>query len=98
MRALALLKQISAQASETATEDQAAGHSKQNQLQRSEFELNVSEDVPTGDQLRSIFEYIGDNNAKGMVKGASSVSDAIRLLKEDGRRFVAPVVGSSYFI
>ncbi|MCJ1334197.1 hypothetical protein MMC10_010904 [Thelotrema lepadinum] len=91
-RALALLKQISAQASETATEDQASDHTAQNKLQRSAFELDVNEEPPTGDQLRSIFEYVGDAKAKGMVKGATSVTDAIKLLREDGGRFQAPVI------
>ena len=96
-RALALLKQFSAQASETATEDQASDHTSQNKLQRSAFELDVKEDPPTGDQLRSIFEYVGDAQAKGIVKGSTSVSDAIKLLQEDKGRFQAPVV-SLYFV
>ena len=93
MRALAVLKQVSATASETATEDQASDHSHQNELQRSEFELNVTEDPPTSDQLRSILEYVGDRRAKDIVSGSRSTSDAIRILKEDSSRFKPPVVG-----
>jgi arsenate reductase-like glutaredoxin family protein len=92
-RALALLKRVSAEASETATVDQASDHAAQNKIQRDDFELNVSEEPPTGDQLRSILEYIGPNRAKDLVKGSNSVSEAIRLLHEDKNRFQPPVVG-----
>lgn len=91
-RALALLKQAAAQASETATEDQASDHTAQNKIQRNEFELNVTEEPPTSDQLRSIFEYIGQNRVKDVVKGSSTVSEAIKLLQEDKNRFQPPVV------
>lgn len=92
MRALAVLKQVSAEASETATEDQASDHSHQNQMQRSEFELDVTEDPPTSDQLRSILEYVGERRAKDIVSGSKSMTDAMRLLKEDSSRFKPPVV------
>ncbi len=91
-RALNLLKQLSAQASETATEDQASNHDAQNKLQRSEFELNVTEDAPTSDQLRTILEYLGAGRAKDIVEGSSSTSDAVMKLQEDRKRFKAPVV------
>ena len=95
-RALALLKQVSAEASETATEDQASDHSHQNKIQRSAFELNVTEDAPTSDQLRSIFEYIGDKRAKDVVAGATTPSEAIKMLKEDKSRLKAPIVCLSH--
>lgn len=95
IRALAKLKQISASASETATEDQASDHTHQNKVQRSEFELNVTEDPPTSDQLRSILEYVGSDRAKDLVEGSRDTLDAIKRLKEDGKKFKAPVVSSS---
>ena len=95
---MALLKQISAQASETATEDQASDHTHQNKTQRSEFELNVTEDIPTSDQLRTIFDYVGANKAKELVEGSHDVSDAIKRLQEDRKRFKAPVVSTADFI
>merc|ERR1712000_305342 len=53
-----LLKQASAQAAQTATEDQATDHSHQNNtVTREPFELEVTEAPPTPDQLNSIFEY-----------------------------------------
>ncbi|KAI9809293.1 MAG: hypothetical protein M1825_002584 [Sarcosagium campestre] len=92
LRALALLKQTSATASETATEDQAGDHSQQNQRQRTEFELNVTEDAPTSDQLRSIFEYVGAPKAGEIVKGARDEADAMKKLKESADNFQRPIV------
>lgn len=92
LRVLAKVKQISAHASETATEDQATDHTSQNKLQRTDFELNVTEEPPTSDQLRSILEYVGGLRASQLVDGARDAQDAMRKLKEDGRKFKAPVV------
>lgn len=92
LRVVTLLKQISAQASETATEDQASDHTHQNKLQRTTFELNVTEEVPTSDQLRTILEYVGEDKASEIVEGAKDSGDAIRRLKQNPKLFKAPVV------
>ena len=94
-RVLTLLKQISAQASEHATEDQASDHASQYKIQRSEFELNVAEDPPTSDQLRTILEYVGAGKAMNIVEGAKDEADAMKKLKEDSARFRMPVVAIS---
>ena len=92
-----MLKQISAQASDTATIDQATDHTAQNKIQRSEFQLDVTEDAPTGDQLRSILEYVGPKKAREVVNGAKDEADALRRLKEDPSKFRAPVVSLAHF-
>ena len=97
MRAHTLLKQISAQASDTATIDQATDHTAQNKIQRSEFQLDITEDTPTGDQLRSILEYVGPKKAREVVEGARDDADALKRLKEDPSKFRAPVVRSASF-
>lgn len=89
-----MLKRLSAEAAETATEDQASDHSSHNKVQRAEFDLDVQEEPPTSDQLRSILEYLGTNRAKDVVDGSRDVSDAIKRLTEDRKRFRAPVVGN----
>ena len=94
LRVLTLLKQVSAQASETATEDQAADHSHQNKLQRTEFELNITEDPPTGDQMRTILEYMGARHAGRLVEGATDSGDAIKKLGENPKTFRPPVVSA----
>ena len=91
-RVLTLLKQASAHASETATEDQASDHSYQNKTQRSAFELDITEAAPTEDQVKSILEYLGPGKAGTLVQGATSVSDAVSKLKEDQKAFQRPVV------
>ncbi|KAL9588770.1 MAG: hypothetical protein Q9203_002424 [Teloschistes exilis] len=94
IRAHTLLKQLSAHASETATEDQAADHTAQNKLQRTDFELNVTEDPPTSDQLRTILEYVGSGGGRAgkIVEGATDEADALKKLEEDPGRFKQPVV------
>lgn len=91
-RVLTLLKQASAEASETATADQALHHSHQTKDQRPEFELDVTEEPPTSDQFRSILDYVGAHRAKDLVEGATDASDAIRRLSEHGGAFKRPVV------
>lgn len=61
-------------------------------MQRTEFELNVTEDPPTSDQLRTILEYVGGTRAKDVVDGAKNEGDAIRTLIQDSSKFKAPVV------
>ncbi|KAJ6014408.1 hypothetical protein N7540_008999 [Penicillium herquei] len=103
-RTLNILKQASINASETATEDQASDHSSHAKQQRGEFELEVTTNAPTSDQLRSILDYIspvsglggqGDKATYGvaeLVKGARDAEDAIKRFKEDQGSFVRPVV------
>jgi arsenate reductase-like glutaredoxin family protein len=93
VRAANILKQASAAASETATEDQASDHTPQNKhVTRDPFELEVTEAAPTQDQLKSIFEYVGAGKAAELVKGAASQNDALRKVHEDGDAFKRPVV------
>lgn len=99
-----MLKQASAAASETATEDQASDHSSHAKQQRGEFKLEVSTDVPTTDQLRNILDYISPLSGVGgqgekatygvaeLIKGAKDAEDALKRFKEDPERFVRPVV------
>lgn len=68
--------------------------SDQSKAQRTEFELDVTEDPPTGDQLRSILEYVGAKRAGELVKGAKGEGEAMRKLRENGESFIRPVVSS----
>ncbi|KAH8907784.1 DUF1687-domain-containing protein [Coniochaeta sp. PMI_546] len=89
-KVLNLLKQVSANASEAATEDQASDHTAQAQLQRAEFDLDVTEKPPTPDQLRTILDYVG--NPSTVVSGASTVDEAMKKFKQDAESFKRPVV------
>ncbi|KXG54305.1 uncharacterized protein PGRI_074490 [Penicillium griseofulvum] len=102
-RTLNILKQASATASETATEDQASDHSTHAKKQRGEFELEVTTSPPTADQLRSILDYISPVSGVGgqsdkvtygvaqLVKGARDADDALKKFKENNENFVRPI-------
>lgn len=91
-RVATLLRQASANASEHATEDQASDHSSQTPPHRPEFELNITEDLPTVDQVQTILEYVGQTGFSSIVKGASSQEEAMRLFKQSTENFQRPVV------
>src|ERR1700712_6105261 len=92
VRVQTLLKQASANASEHATEDQASDHSEQSHPHRAEFELEVTEEAPTEDQLKSILEYIGIQKAGSVIRGAKDEADAMRKLKQSGDNVERPIV------
>lgn len=97
MRVNTLLKQVSANASEHATEDQASDHASKSKPQRAQFELEVTEAAPTADQLHSILEYVGGQKASTIIKGAKDEADAMKKLKENAENFLGPVVCSCWF-
>ncbi|KAJ5632722.1 hypothetical protein N7490_009061 [Penicillium lividum] len=102
-RVLNILKQASTAASETATEDQASDYSSHAKQQREEFELEVTTNDPTPDQLRSILDYINPVSGVGgqghkatysvsdLVKGAKNAEDALKKFRDDKSSFVRPV-------
>lgn len=96
MRVVTLLKQASAHASETATEDQASDHTVQTEQvpssRREPFDLNITEDPPTSDQLQTILEYVGTSGIATIVKGASTQAEAMRKFRESHDNFQRPVV------
>jgi hypothetical protein len=53
---------------------------------------DIQEGTPTSDQLINIFEYLGRDKIGSVVEGASSPTEALRKLKEDGNLFQRPVV------
>lgn len=89
---MTLLKQTSAAASETSTIDQASDHSAQNKIQRSDFDLDIVEEAPTQDQIRSILDYVGASNIGKVIKGASNEAEALKKFKADSENFQRPVV------
>lgn len=95
LRVNTLLKQASANASEHATEDQASDHTAQTHPRRQEFDLEVTEEPPTQDQLKSILEYVGGPKISTIIKGARDEADALKRLKENSENFQRPVVCSA---
>lgn len=95
VRVASLLKQVNANATEAATEDQASDHSHQTHPKRQEFELNITEDAPTADQLQTILGYVGPAKVGSVVKGAHNVQEALKKFKESPDSFKHPVVRSN---
>lgn len=87
-----ILKQASANATEHATEDQASDHSAQTAPDRAEFELNITEDPPTPDQLQTILEYVGQKRIPSVIEGAKTESEAMKLYKKSAESFKRPLV------
>ncbi|KAI0468945.1 DUF1687-domain-containing protein [Xylaria cf. heliscus] len=87
VRAAAVLKQASANATEAATQDQASDHA-----HRSDFELNITEEPPTTDQLQTILGYVGKGKISSIVKGATSENEALKKFKESSDNFTRPVI------
>lgn len=96
VRVATLLKQASANATEHATEDQASDHSAQTTPHRAEFELNITEDPPTPDQLQTILQYVGKSAISSVVKGASSESEALKIFRQSAEAFQRPVVRTTH--
>ncbi|KAF4441351.1 fatty acid desaturase [Fusarium austroafricanum] len=92
VRVANLLKQVSANATSGATLDQASDHSAQTAPIRDQFELNITEDPPTDDQVKTILEYVGTSGISNVIKGANSEKDALRKFKESKENFIRPVV------
>ncbi|KAM0543395.1 hypothetical protein ACHAPJ_012354 [Fusarium lateritium] len=92
VRVANLLKQVSANATSGATLDQASDHSAQTTPIRDQFELNITEDPPTDDQVKTILEYVGTSGISNVIKGANTEKDALRKFKESKENFVRPVV------
>ena len=91
-----MLKQISATATETATEDQASDHSSQSNVRRSEFELNITEEPPTPDQLQTIMDDVGKHGIPSLIKGAKTPTEALKRLRDDSDSFQRPVVSTVF--
>lgn len=94
-RVATLLKQASANAQAEATIDQASDHTDQSSPAREDFELNITEDAPTQDQVQTILEYVGQSKVQSIIKGAQDQKDALRKFKENKESFQRPVVSAT---
>ncbi|KAK4117678.1 DUF1687-domain-containing protein [Canariomyces notabilis] len=92
MRILAALRQRAAAAVETATEDQASNHAAQSNDRTPDFDLEVTEQPPTTDQLQTILNYVGSQRISSVIKGATTEQEALRKFRENIDNFQRPVV------
>ncbi|TQS34166.1 hypothetical protein Golomagni_05461 [Golovinomyces magnicellulatus] len=91
VRVANLVKQISANALSGASLDQAGDHSAQDKVTRAPFELNVTEDPPTTEQVQTILNYVGSNGISKVIKDARDEKDALKKFKENSESFQRPV-------
>lgn len=89
VRVATALKQASANATAAATEDQASNDPIKH---RAEFDLNITEDPPTSDQIQTILGYVGQSGIPNIIKGARTENEAMRKFKESVDNFQRPVV------
>lgn len=82
-RMLALLQRASTKAGDPA---------QRVNLKRGDWELEVTENHPTPDQVRSMLEYIGAKRAGEIVNGAKDGSDAMQRFEDKPSDFVWPMV------
>lgn len=87
-----LLKQVSANAQAEATIDQASDHSAQTNTPRDDFELNITEDPPTQDQVQTILGYVGKSGIGNVIKGARDEKEALEKFKQSSENFRRPMV------
>ena len=92
-RVLDLLKQHQTTPAATQNDNKASNHTSQNQAGRNaNFELDVSEANPTSDQLRSILDFVGDQNIGELIPGEEDSRRAIEKMAQDAESFQRPVV------
>jgi hypothetical protein len=90
-----MLKQANANTATTAKEDQISSHDSNSAAQKKEFALDVTEQAPTSDQLRSILEFAGEEKVGSIVEGASDVADAQRRVRLDLSTLKRPLVSDT---
>ena len=79
--------------------DQASDNAPQAHVRDEPFELNVTEDPPTADQLRTMLEYAeqsGEGEIAKIVEGANNVTQALKAFEKSKESFSRPVV--SFFL
>ncbi|PNY27881.1 redox protein fmp46, mitochondrial [Tolypocladium capitatum] len=91
IRVANLMKQISANAQSGATADQASDATSQTNARRDPFELNITEEPPTAEQVQTILEYVGKGGISQVVKGAHDQNDALKKFKQNQENFLRPV-------
>ncbi|KAG6235869.1 hypothetical protein E4U25_004322 [Claviceps purpurea] len=86
-----LMKQISASAQAGATVDQASDDTAQTQARRDPFELNITEEPPTAEQVQTILEYVGKENIHKVIKDADNEQDALEKFRVSRDSFLRPL-------
>lgn len=93
MRAANILKKASAAASEASVADtQQSSSSAGPSVEREDFQLDITDELPTNDQLQTILEYTGKGKIGSVIKGATNLNEAFKKYRENVESFQRPVV------
>ncbi|KAL2106009.1 hypothetical protein VUR80DRAFT_7427 [Thermomyces stellatus] len=93
-----LLKQAATNASQAANEAPSVGApdsaptSAAAPTTREPFDLDITDQLPTQDQVETILGYVKPNEISQVVSGANSVADAMRRFKMDKDTLKTPLV------
>jgi arsenate reductase-like glutaredoxin family protein len=63
---------------------------------RDPFELEITEEPPTAEQLRTILEHMDKGDISQVVEGSHDQKEALRRFKESKETFLRPVVSGVY--
>jgi hypothetical protein len=59
---------------------------------REQFELNITEDQPTPDQVQTVLEYVGKSGIPKIITGAHDEKDALKKYIQNKDSLVRPLV------
>ena len=98
MKAGQILSRLSAVAAETSnsagsdSQEGSTSSTGPETLKRQAFQLDITDELPTGDQLQTIMEYSQKANIGSIVQGATTINEAFKKYKENPDNFRRPVV------
>ncbi|EGO53067.1 hypothetical protein NEUTE1DRAFT_92009 [Neurospora tetrasperma FGSC 2508] len=59
---------------------------------KSDFELNITEEAPTTEQLRTMLDYVGKTGISSIISNAQNETEALKKFKENGDNLNRPIV------
>lgn len=62
---------------------------------KSDFELNITEEAPTTEQLRTILDYVGKTGVSSIILNAHNETEALKKFKESTDNLNRPLVRHS---
>ncbi|RKF74443.1 hypothetical protein GcM1_239054 [Golovinomyces cichoracearum] len=75
-----------------ASEKSCSASSQSSRVPRGQFELEITEELPTRYQLKSILEYAGAPNTSKIVKSAKDEKEAWKMIEASPENFQRPLI------
>ena len=61
-------------------------------VKQSDFELNITEEAPTTEQLNTILDYVGKAGISSIISGAQNEEEALKKFKQSADNLNRPIV------